>query len=72
MKIELRKYTPTKSGNTMITDVVELVPTERGTKIEYNFCLVEWQNGKYCESSKDIYDVANSYIAEGYKLYHIE
>ena len=72
MKIELRKYTPTKSGNNMITDVVELVPTERGTKIAFNFCLVEWAEWKYCEISKDIYDVANSYIAEGYKLYHIE
>lgn len=73
MKIELRKYSSSKSGNNMITDVVELVPTEKGTKIVFiNFCLIEYDKLPYCEISKNIYDVANSYIAEGYKLYHDE
>ena len=64
-KVELRKNTITDCG-----DILET--TENGTTKTTNGSLdgsVEW---KEHELSMDIYDIANCYIATGYKFYYVE
>ena len=70
-KVELRKNTITDCGD-IITKVVVLEPTERGTTKVTTGSLdgsVEWKDHVL---RMDIYDVANCYIATGYKFYYVE
>ena len=69
--IELRKTNITDCGY-IITKVVVLKPTEKGTTKVTTGSIdgsVEWKDH---ELRMDIYDVANCFIAEGYKLYFVE
>ena len=70
-RVELRKNTITNCGD-IITKFVILEATENGTTKTTNGSLdgsVEWKEHKL---RMNIYDVANSCIAEGYKFYYVE
>lgn len=70
-KVELRKNTITNCGD-IITKFVILEATENGTTKTTNGSLdgsVEW---KEHDLRMDIYDIANCYIATGYKFYYVE
>lgn len=70
-RIELRKNTITDCGD-IITKVVILEATENGTTKATTSGIdgsVEWKDH---ELRMDIYDVANSCIAEGYRFYYVE
>ena len=71
-RIELRKNNITNYGD-IITDVAVLEPTEKGTTNATTGSLIEWgEEWNDHEIKLDIYDVANCFIAAGYKLYYVE
>lgn len=70
-RVELRKNIITNSGD-IITKFVMLEATENGTTKATTSGIDGCAEWKDHELRMNIYDVANSCIAEGYKFYYVE